>query len=155
MSHFVLVTVWEIILLELKYTHVLGNKNTYCCEKSRCKACFDLKQTDTFEIFVTKKLYKINHYFNCDSKCFIYLFHERCVVFIMQVPHLVDFDSGGSATKVSKGKHQMVEHPTKTISINYFKGGWPCANTWLGNYFHWQNRSIGSYYQRILLDEST
>ena len=31
-------------------------------------------QTDTFASFVTKKVYKINHSFNCDSKCLIYLF---------------------------------------------------------------------------------
>ena len=32
------------------------------------------KQTDTFESLVTKRVYKINHFFNCDSKCLIYHF---------------------------------------------------------------------------------
>ena len=36
--------------------------------------CCNIKQTDTFESFVTKEVYSINQYFNCDSKCLIYLF---------------------------------------------------------------------------------
>ena len=43
---------------------------------SRWKIChlYIWTTTDTFESFVTKKVYQINHSFNCDSKCLIYLF---------------------------------------------------------------------------------
>ena len=33
---------------------------------------------------------------------------------------LIDFDSGGTTTKVAKGMQQMGEHPTKTIPTNIF-----------------------------------
>ena len=40
---------------------------------SRCQTCINVKNTDTFQSFVTKESYKINHHFNCDSKCVVYL----------------------------------------------------------------------------------
>ena len=80
----------------------------------------NVEQTDTFESFVTKKVYKINHSFNCDSKCLIHLFHARFVVFSMSTPQLIDSNSGGTTEKVVKGMQKMGEHPTKSISINIF-----------------------------------
>ena len=61
-------------LVRAKVYPLIREKGTFCCKKSRCETCCNMKQTDTFESFVTKKVYKINHSFNCDSKCLIYLF---------------------------------------------------------------------------------
>ena len=61
-------------LARAKVYPLIREKSTFYCGKSRCETCCDIKQTDTFESFVTKKLYKINHSFNCDSKCLIQLF---------------------------------------------------------------------------------
>ena len=47
-------------------------------------------------------------------------FHVRFVVFSMQVPQLINFDSGGTTTKVRKRTQLMGENSTKTISINIF-----------------------------------
>ena len=44
---------------------------------------------DTFESLVTKKVYKINHSFNCDSKCLIYLYSCK-VCGIQYVGSIVD-----------------------------------------------------------------
>ena len=44
-----------------------------CCGESRCETCFNIKETNTFQSFVTKKVYEINHHFHCDSKCIVYL----------------------------------------------------------------------------------
>ena len=70
-------------LVRAKVYPLIREKGTFCCKKSRCETCCNIKQTDTFESFENKKTYKINHYFNCDSKCLIYLFHVRFVVFSM------------------------------------------------------------------------
>ena len=51
---------------------LLREKGSSCCGKSRCKTCFNIKETNTFQNFATKKIYKINHHFHCDSKCIIY-----------------------------------------------------------------------------------
>ena len=37
----------------------------------------NIKVTDTFDSFATKKCYKINHKFDCNDKCLIYLFSCR------------------------------------------------------------------------------
>ena len=46
---------------------------SYRCGNSCCQACTIIQVIDTFSSFVTKSAYKINHNFNCNSKCLIYL----------------------------------------------------------------------------------
>ena len=70
-------------LVRVKMYPLVRKKVTFCFGKSRSETCCNVKQTDTFESFVTKKVYKLNHSFNCDSKCLIYLFYVRFVVFSM------------------------------------------------------------------------
>ena len=48
------------------------------CEKSRCQVCQSMSDSDSFHSHVTKKEYKINFSFNCDSSNVVYLFD--CVV---------------------------------------------------------------------------
>ena len=60
-------------LVQAKVYPLLREKGSSCCEKSRCETCFKIKETNTFQSFVTKKIYKINHHFHCDSKCIVYL----------------------------------------------------------------------------------
>ena len=43
----------------------------------RCPVCKNIKVTDTFGSFTTKKIYKINQKFDCNDKCLIYLFSCR------------------------------------------------------------------------------
>ena len=44
------------------------------CNSPRCLTCNNIKECDTFTSHVTKETFKINHHFNCNSKCLIYLF---------------------------------------------------------------------------------
>ena len=53
-------------LVRAKVYNLLREKGSSCCGKSRCKTCFNTKKTNTFQSFVTKKLYKTNHHFHCD-----------------------------------------------------------------------------------------
>ena len=46
---------------------------SFSCGKLRCQLCTSIQVTDTFSGFVTKSSYKINHNFNSNSKCLIYL----------------------------------------------------------------------------------
>ena len=41
--------------------------------KKCCEICKNVNITDSFTSSVTQNTYKINHKFNCDDKCFIYL----------------------------------------------------------------------------------
>ena len=60
-------------LVRAKVHPLLRVRRSSCCNKSRCQTCINVKNTDTFQSFVTKESYKINHHFNCDSKCVVYL----------------------------------------------------------------------------------
>ena len=54
-------------------------RNVGCggCGNGKCQVCKNIKVTDTFDSFTTKKSYKINHKFDCNDKCLIYLFSCR------------------------------------------------------------------------------
>ena len=43
------------------------------CNSPRCLTCNNVKECDTFTSHVTKETFKINHRFDCNSKCLIYL----------------------------------------------------------------------------------
>ena len=43
------------------------------CNKNRCQVCKNVIETETFQSFVDKKIYKINHRFTCSNKCLFYL----------------------------------------------------------------------------------
>ena len=43
------------------------------CGSSRCQVCKNINITDEFTSFTTKKTYKVNHNFDCNDKCLIYL----------------------------------------------------------------------------------
>ena len=50
--------------------------------RSRCQVCRNVVETDTFQSFVDKKIYKINHRFIWSDKCLVYLL--SCKVFVRQ-----------------------------------------------------------------------
>ena len=43
------------------------------CHGKRCAVCLNFNETSTFTSSVTHETYKINHKFDCNSKCLIYL----------------------------------------------------------------------------------
>ena len=49
------------------------NVDCWGCSSSRCQVCNSIIITKEFTSFVTKKNYNINHSFDCNDKCLIYL----------------------------------------------------------------------------------
>ena len=45
----------------------------YKCGSKRCEACKYITETDTFISTVTGETFKINHRFDCNDKCLVYL----------------------------------------------------------------------------------
>ena len=43
------------------------------CKGKRCKTCQSVKETEIFTNTTTGKTFKINHKFNCNDKCLVYL----------------------------------------------------------------------------------
>ena len=50
------------------------------------KTALNIKETNTFQSFVTKKVFKTNHHFLSDSKCIVYLL--SCKVYGLQYVEL-------------------------------------------------------------------
>ena len=50
---------------------IIIEKRSLRCGNSRCETWFNIQESDTFQDFVTKKVYKSNHHFHCDSRYII------------------------------------------------------------------------------------
>ena len=48
-------------------------KGSFKCGSKRCEVCLNVNETSTFASTVTGKIYIINHKFNCNDKCLLYL----------------------------------------------------------------------------------
>ena len=46
---------------------------SFKCNGKRCQVCINVTESNTFSSSVDKKEYVINHSFNCNDKCIIYL----------------------------------------------------------------------------------
>ena len=55
-------------------TYPMVRKTGSCkCKGNRCRLCLNVSETKTFTSTVTHTSYKINHSFDCNDKCLIYL----------------------------------------------------------------------------------
>ena len=89
---------------------LISEKGSFCCGKSRYEFCCNIKQIDNFGCLVTKKVYKINHSFSCDTKCLIYLFH-----LLIQAQQLIGSDSGKNCKSCQRNVADR-----ETPNQNYF-----------------------------------
>ena len=70
------------------------------CNKSRCQVSKYVMETEIFQSFVDKKVYKINHRFTCSDKCLVYLL--PCKVCGMQYNcQTLDSDTGGIFIRIT------------------------------------------------------
>ena len=72
-------------LLRAKIYLLEQNVGSRKCNKSKCEVCNNIESTDLFSSTVTGETYKIYHYFNCYSKCLVYLIHVKLVNYNIQV----------------------------------------------------------------------
>ena len=70
-------------LVRAKVYPLLRECGSSGCNKSRYQTCLNVNNTDGFQSFVTRESYKINHKFDCDSKCIIYCFLVKHADYIM------------------------------------------------------------------------
>ena len=60
-------------LVRAKMYPVERKTGSYKCKGNRCQVCLNVSETETFTSTVTHMSYKINHSFDCNDKCLIYL----------------------------------------------------------------------------------
>ena len=46
---------------------------SYKCVARRCEVCINVNEASTFTITVTGETYMINHRYDCNEKCLVYL----------------------------------------------------------------------------------
>ena len=72
---------------------------SFKCNGKRCQVCINVTESNTFSSSVDKKEYVINHSFNCNDKCIIYLLtYNKCK--IQYVGKTVDDVFDGIITKI-------------------------------------------------------
>ena len=68
-------------LVRAKFYPLETSVGSFKCNGKRCQVCLNATETKTFSSNVTKKEYKINHKFNCNDKCLIYLLtSNKCML---------------------------------------------------------------------------
>ena len=60
-------------LVRAKLHHTERVVGSFKCNKPQCLVCVNATETNTLISTVTHKTYKINHNFDCDKNCLVYL----------------------------------------------------------------------------------
>ena len=82
--------------------------------------CNNIESTALFSSTVTGDTYKINHYFNCDSKCLFYLITCRTCKLNIQVRPVTLFGSNRPIAGVVLEKQRDVTNANKNICMKTF-----------------------------------
>ena len=93
---------------------------SFKCKDKRCQTSLNVNETNSFASSVTKEEYKINHCFNCNEKCLIYLL--TCKVCLKQyVGQTVDkFRLRWNNYKTNNRKHQRLESCVQEHLFEHF-----------------------------------
>ena len=95
------------------------------CNKSRCQTCLNVKNTDAFQSFVTKKSYKINHKSDCDSKCIFYCSLVKHVGYNMQALLLRNSGLDGIIIKNCQREAAPEDTPPQSLFHQHFPSEGP------------------------------
>ena len=90
------------------------------CNSPRCLICKNIKECDTFTSHVTKETFKINHHFNCNSKCLIYLFSCKVCGNNMLDGLLISLGTNGTTIRTVNVKQKEEKIICKNIYMIIF-----------------------------------
>ena len=65
-------------LVRVKLYSEERTRGSFKCGSKRCEVCLNVNETSTFDSTVTGETYIINHKFNCNDKCLVYLLTCNC-----------------------------------------------------------------------------
>ena len=71
------------------------------CLRNRYQVCKNVVETDNFQSFVDKKVYKINHRFACSDKCLFISYHVKFVDGNILVKLLTGSDIDGTIIRIT------------------------------------------------------
>ena len=109
------------------------SKGSFKCGNKRCEVCLNVNETSTFASTVTGETYIINHKFNCNDKCLVYLLNCNCYKKKQCVGHTVDeFRFRWNNYKSNCRKHQRGETCMQQHLYEHFcnsSHNWPVSVT--------------------------
>ena len=97
-------------------------KGSFKCGSKRCEVCLNVNETSTFASTVTGEIYIINHKFNCNDKCLVYLLTCNCCKKQYAGQTVDEFRFGWNNYKSNCRKHQSGE---------------TCMEQYLHEHFRW------------------
>ena len=89
---------------------------SFKCNTPRCLVCVNITETSTFSSTVTGKTYKINHKFDCDENCLVYLLTcKHCGSMLDKL--LLTFATEGIITKITVENIHVMKITCKNICM--------------------------------------
>ena len=82
---------------------------SFKCKSKRYQTCLNVNETDSFASSVTEEEYKINHCFNCNEKCLIYLLMCKFCLKQYVGQTAVEFRLRWKSYKCNNRKHQLLD----------------------------------------------
>ena len=97
------------------------SKGSFKYGNKRCEVCLNVNETSTFASTVTGESYIINHKFNCNDKCLVYLLNCNCYKknnawVIRSTNSVLD----GTIIKVIVGSISVVKHACNSTYMSIF-----------------------------------
>ena len=95
-------------------------KGSFKCGSKPCEVCLYVNETSTFASTVTGETYIINHKFNCNDKCLIYLLTCNCCKKQYVVKLSTNSVLDGTIIKVIVGNINVVKHVYNNTYMSIF-----------------------------------
>ena len=95
-------------------------KGSFKCGSKRCKVCQSVNETSTLTSLVAGETYIINHKFNCNENCLVYLLTCNCYKNNAWVKQSTNFVLDRIIIKVIVGKINVVKHVCNNTCMRIF-----------------------------------
>ena len=95
-------------------------KGSFKCGSKRCEVCLNVNETSTFASTVTGETSIINHKFNCNDKCLVYLLTCNCCKKQYVVKLSTNSILDGKILKVIVGNINVVKHVCNNTYMSIF-----------------------------------
>ena len=107
-------------LVRAKLYPIESTAGSFKCNGKRCQTCLNVNKMDTFTSTTTRETYKINHQFNCNNKCLVYLLTCK-VCFKEYLGQTVEeFRLRGNNYQFNDHKYQKLEPCMQQHLFEYF-----------------------------------
>ena len=107
-------------LVRAKLYHLERVTGSCKCHRKCCEVCLNVNQTSTLTSSVTHETYQINHKFDCNSKCFVYLLtYKKCSKQYVKLKTVSGLD--GTIIKIITENINVLKRVCRNIFLGIFQ----------------------------------